>query len=199
MRLTSRRRSALPETTLHSGHWHRRDRRAPKPVRTARSFAFLPAAQKVVRCACILAGFHRTRPRGFCEATTELDGDAEIEFSLPSVVALERNRMVPRICSPTAPQVRTLRRVSSWISLQRESDASRSERHRLGLDPKLYLGQPNGNGTSQRARFNLGPRLPGEKAFLERGSPRFWGAGRCRPAAAANRRPDPNNELALSQ
>ena len=82
--------------------------------------------------------------------------------------------------------------MSSWVSLQRESDASRSERHRLGLDPKLYLGQPNGNGNSQLARFNLGLRLPGEKAFLERGSPRFLGA-------AASGRPGLYNELALSQ
>ena len=67
-----------------SGRWHRCARRTPKPVLTAKSFAFLPAAQKAVRCAGILAGFHRTRRRGFCKATPRPDGDAEIEFSLPS-------------------------------------------------------------------------------------------------------------------
>jgi len=138
MRLTSRRRSALPATTLHSGHWHRRDRRAPKPVRTARSFAFLQAEQKVVRCAGILAGFHRTRRRGFCEATTELDGDADPEFSLPSAVNAQRNRTVPRICSPTAPQVRTLRRVSSWISLRLEG----SEVEQKGLNDRAGRSAP---------------------------------------------------------
>ena len=75
--------------------------------------------------------------------------------------------------SPTAPQVRTLRRVSSWISLRRENDALRFAFWPLGPALRRCLGRSNGNGNSPQARFDLGLRLPDEKAFLARASPKF--------------------------
>jgi len=89
--------------------------------------------------------------------------------------------------------------VSSLISLRRENDASRFEFRQLGLALGRRFERSNGNGNSQRARFDLGLRSPGEKAFLERGLLKFWGSATRSAPAMPNRRPSRRNELFLGQ
>ena len=104
------------------------------------------------------------------------------------------------IGSPTAPQVRTLRVASSWISLRRESDTARlASQETRGQVPRPRLARSNGSGNSRRARFALEPRLRGEKVCHERGSRRFWGTAERRAAVPANRRPGPSNALTFQQ
>jgi len=89
--------------------------------------------------------------------------------------------------------------VSSWISLRQENDASRFAFRQLGLALGRRLERSNGDGNSQRARFDLGLRSPGEKAFLERGLPKFSGPATRSAPAVPNRRPGRCNALILGQ